>query len=150
MYEDFIAKKMEYDEKAIELEILKLNLRVLCFDYEGIAGVCQWSRSTQTDEFHKTAFKINEPTLYNDPLNKEPKGDLYCSKPHQIQDLVKRRMVRATSLLSRTKPPILAHPMNEQVHVSVSVFKGRLFSLYDNTRQESSVQPCFGHVRVRV
>jgi hypothetical protein len=75
MYEDFIAKKMEYDEKTIELEILKLNLRVLCLDYEGIAGVCQWSRATQTDEFHKTAFKINEPTLFNDPNNKEPKGN---------------------------------------------------------------------------
>ena len=75
MYEDFIAKKMEYNEKAIELEILRLNLRVLCFDYEGIAGVCQWSRSTQSDEFHKTSFKINEPALYNDPSNKVPKGD---------------------------------------------------------------------------
>jgi hypothetical protein len=74
MYDQFIQKKMEFDEKRLELEVLKLKLRALCLNYEGIANVCSWKRGTQTNEFHKVSFKINEPTAYNDPRYQKAKA----------------------------------------------------------------------------
>jgi hypothetical protein len=75
LHESYVEKLKDYDEKKYEKEIIELQLRIMCYDYEGIAGVCSWKRGTQSNKFNKTAFKVLEPTIFADDTYKAPKGD---------------------------------------------------------------------------
>ena len=75
LHESYVEKLKEYDEKKYAKEIIELQLRIMCYDYEGIAGVCSWKRGTQSNKFNKTAFKELEPTIFTDDTYKVPKGD---------------------------------------------------------------------------
>ena len=75
LHQSYVEKLKDYDEKKYEKEIIELQLRIMCYDFEGIAGVCSWSRGTQTNQFNKTAFKVLEPIAYADVAYQAPKGD---------------------------------------------------------------------------
>lgn len=75
LHQDYVEKLRLYDEKKTERQIIELELRILCFDYEGIADVCQWKRAEQNPKFNKPQFKVLEPTMFNDPAYQAPRGD---------------------------------------------------------------------------
>ena len=75
LHQDYVEKLRLYDEKKTERQIIELELRILCFDYEGIADVCQWKRAEQNPKFNKPQFKVLEPTMFNDPAYQTPRGD---------------------------------------------------------------------------
>ena len=75
LHEEYVNKLREYEEKKVEKELIELELRILCADYEGIAGVCRWMRATQNPKFNKPEFKVLEPALFVDPAYQASKGD---------------------------------------------------------------------------
>ena len=83
LHEEYVDKLREYEEKKVEKELIELELRILCADYEGIAGVCRWMRATQNPKFNKPEFKVLEPALFVDPAYQASKGD--TAKPSIIK-----------------------------------------------------------------
>ena len=75
LHEAYVDKLREYEEKKTQKEIIELELRILCANYEGIANVCRWRRVTPNPKFNKPEFKILEPAMYVDPAYQAPKGN---------------------------------------------------------------------------
>ena len=75
LHEAYVDKLREYDEKKTEKELIELELRIMCGNYQGIANVCRWMRATQNPKFNKPEFKILEPAMFVDPLYQVIKGN---------------------------------------------------------------------------
>jgi hypothetical protein len=75
LHDQYVQKLRDYDEKNTEKELIELELRILCANYEGIAGVCRWRRPTQNPKFNQPEFKVLEPALFVDPAYQAPKGN---------------------------------------------------------------------------
>lgn len=83
LHQQYVGKLREYEEKKTQKEVIELELRILCANYEGIAGVCSWRRGTQNPKFNKPEFKVLQPAMFVDPAYQAPKGN--TAKPSIIK-----------------------------------------------------------------
>ncbi|MEK9730832.1 MAG: GIY-YIG nuclease family protein [Candidatus Poseidoniales archaeon] len=67
MHESYAQKLTEYNELKEEKNVLSIEMRILCGEYQGIEGCCQWKRAPSPKSFNKPEFKIMESAMYNDP-----------------------------------------------------------------------------------
>lgn len=82
LHAQYVNKLRDYEEKNTEKDLIELELRILCGNYEGIAGVCRWRRAPQNPTFNKPEFKVLEPAMFVDPAYQAPKGN--TAKPSII------------------------------------------------------------------
>lgn len=83
LHQQYVEKLREYEEKKTQKEVIELELRILCANYEGIAGVCRWRRAVPNPKFNKPEFKVLEPVMYAAPAYQAPRGD--TAKPSIIK-----------------------------------------------------------------
>ena len=69
LHQKFLDAKDMFEQLRVELEVLKLECKILCGSYEKINDVCTWKRSSQTNEFNLKEFQLKCPVEYADPAH---------------------------------------------------------------------------------
>ena len=69
LHQKFLDAKDMFEQLRVELEVLKLECKILCGPYEKINDVCTWKRSSQTNEFNLKEFQLKCPVEYADPAH---------------------------------------------------------------------------------
>ena len=83
MHAQYVDAIIAYGDLKLQKEVLEIQTKILCNQYEGIENVCSWKRKEQSDEFNLPAFKVLEPAAYADSANQVPRGD--TAKPEVIK-----------------------------------------------------------------
>ena len=69
LHKQFIDALDEYERLKVELEVLKLECKILCDSYESIDQVCTWKRGPQANKFNVQEFKLKHPSDYVNPAH---------------------------------------------------------------------------------
>ena len=69
LHKKFLDAKDMFELLRVELEVLKLECKILCGSYEKIDDVCTWKRSSQSKEFNLKEFQLKCPAEYADPAH---------------------------------------------------------------------------------
>ena len=69
LHQKFLDAKDMFEQLRVELEVLKLECKILCGSYQKINDVCTWKRSSQSKEFNLKEFQLKCPVEYADPAH---------------------------------------------------------------------------------
>ena len=78
LHKKYLDALDEFQRLKVELEVLKLECKILCDSYESIDQVCTWKRAPQSDKFNLQEFKLKQPADY---LNQQ----YYGKKDESVQ-----------------------------------------------------------------
>ena len=64
LHKKYLDALDEFQRLKVELEVLKLECKILCDSYQSIDQVCTWKRDSQADKFNLQEFKLKQPADY--------------------------------------------------------------------------------------